>query len=342
MTMITKGSSILMDLKNKFGQLHGYILIAMDILLIGLALIVFALFDHAWPRALNTEISSETLKLLEQQAQIQAQQNQQDQQQIQPTAQPEVLGAKFSDKFTDGEPYWNGDNYVGRNLSVEYHTGTMADSVYYVQDVYVRNIECLMTGFGQDTYGRGYVEEMSQIASRKNAIGAINGDFYCTGSLTVIIRNGQIYRDQVDPFESVCVLFRDGTMEIYENGEFTVQNLIERGAWQTWSFGPKLLDSNGRVMSSYTDSNSGHHPRTVIGMVEPGHYVLLVVDGRQDGYSEGMDYNELAELCSQLGMTLAYNLDGGATAKMYYRDQVVSSPSKDRDLSDIIYVTDVY
>ncbi len=338
----------------KFYQLPIWMLIVIDILVLGLALIVFALFDHALPRKLKTEVSQETLALIQQQNQLQitSQQTQApdqaqttDQMQVEPSAAPAAddLSTKFSDKFTDGEPYWEGNTYVGRNLHVSHVVGTVADSVYYLQDIYIRDINCLLTAFGEDTYGKGYAEAMVEIAPRMNAIGAINGDYYSTGSLTVIIRNGQIYRDAVDPFESVCVLYKDGTMEVYDNGEFTVAQLIERGAWNTWSFGPGLLDENGQAITEFsTTSNRGRHPRTVIGMVEPGHYMFLTVDGRQTGYSEGLDYPALSQLCSDLGLKVAYNLDGGATAQMYFRDQRVNRPSDERSLSDIIYVTDVY
>ncbi len=341
----------------KFYQLPVWMLIAIDIVVLGLALIVFALFDHAMPRKLKTEVSQETLALIQKQQnqtqptqqpnqlQITSQQDQTQPTQIEPSAAPAVesLATKFSDKFTDGEPYWNGDNYVGRNLNVRYAVGNVADSVYYLQDIYIRDINCLLTAFGEDTYGKGYAEDMVEIAPRKNAIGAINGDYYSTGSLNVIIRNGEIYRDAVDPFESVCVLYKDGTMEVYNNGEFTVAQLIERGAWNTWSFGPGLLDENGQAIAEFSNPNNrGRHPRTVVGMVEPGHYMFITVDGRQTGYSEGLDYPALSRLCSELGLKVAYNLDGGATAQMYFRDQRVNRPSDERSLSDIIYVTDIY
>lgn len=311
---------------------HPGLIAAIDVIVIGMALIVFALFDHAWVREMDVEVSEQTQELMErlEEAEEAAQ------------LEENPLRDKFADKFTDGEPYWEGDTYTGRNLSVSFSTGQMYTSVYHVQDIYVRDIDCLATAFGQDTYGKGYTENAVSLAARKNAVGAINGDFYYMGSLSVIIRNGEVYRDSVDPFESVLVLFRDGTMEIYENGEFTVEELLEREAWQTWSFGPSLLDENGCAVTEYTRKNPEENPRTVIGMVEPGHYMFIVVDGRQIGYSEGMTYIELAELCQQLGLQVAYNLDGGGSTRMIFRGEQVSVPSEERSLSDIIYIADVY
>lgn len=332
--------------KKKFRQLPVYLLVAIDVLLIGAALIVFALFDHALPRAMDSQISAETQALLAQQALKNEQQAAQQPDQPVQTAQPQPtavpFGVKFADKFTDGEPYQDGNSYVGRNLNVTFSTGQMGGSVYFVQDIYVRDIECLRTAFGKDTYGKNYTEDAAELANRKGAIGAINGDYYCAGSLNVVVRNGEMYRDTVDPFESMLALYRDGTMEVYENGEFTVAELIERGVWQTWSFGPQLLTEDGQAISKFNLVDPGVNPRTVIGMAEPGHYIFLAVDGRQPGYSEGMGHEELSQLCFQLGMTVAYNLDGGDTTKMIFGGQYVNSPSGDREIPDIIYVVDSY
>jgi len=321
--------------KKKFEQLPIAALVLIDALVLGLALIVFALYDHAWPRSMEAEVSDETLELIQQ---IQARR---EQEALSEEPMIEAIAGKFSDKFTDGEPYWNGNTYVGRNLNVTLSDGKVGENVYYVQDIYVRDIECLQTAFGQDIYGKGYTEEAVALANRKGAVGAINGDFYYMGSLSVIIRNGELYRDSVDPMESVLVLYRNGNMKIFEEGRFTVADLIADGAWQTWSFGPSLIDAQGKAITEYTRKNADDHPRTAIGMFEPGHYMFIVVDGRQKGYSEGMTYVQLAELCETLGLKLAYNLDGGGSTRMVFNGQMVSSPCEERELSDIVFVTDV-
>ncbi len=333
-----------MNKRVPFRQLHPLMLALIDIAAIGLALIIFALFDHAWPRQMESEISAETLALMERlEAAERAQQEAEAAQQaILAQQEAQSIKYKFADKFTDGEPYWDGDTYVGRNLNVTFSMAQRNTSVYYLQDIYLRDINCLQTAFGQDTYGKGYTEEAVALANRKNAIGAINGDFYYMGSLSVIVRNGQLYRDSIDPLESVLALYKDGSMEIFENGQFTVAGLLEKGVWQTWSFGPALLDANGKAVTEYTRKNPEANPRTAIGMVEPGHYMFIVADGRQDGYSEGMTYVELAQLCEELGLTVAYNLDGGGTTRMVFDGEMASHPSEERELSDIVFVTDIY
>ena len=115
---------------------------------------------------------------------------------------------------------------------------------------------------------------------------------------------------------------------------------MAEGAWQAFSFGPSLLDENGQLRGRYKQVN--HDPRTIIGMVEPGHYLFIVVDGRQNGYSDGLTYYESALLARQLGCTVAFNLDGGKTSQMLFEHKLANHPYKGgRDTSDLICIADI-
>ncbi|RMF48733.1 MAG: phosphodiester glycosidase family protein [Anaerolineae bacterium] len=58
-------------------------------------------------------------------------------------------------------------------------------------------------------------------------------------------------------------------------------------------------------------------PRTALGVSGNGRYLyLVVVDGRQAGYSEGMTLDELAALFVELGAQNAINLDGGGSSTL--------------------------
>lgn len=63
------------------------------------------------------------------------------------------------------------------------------------------------------------------------------------------------------------------------------------------------------------------HPRTAVGIANDGRRLLLVVvDGRQPGYSDGMTLRELAELMLALGAPESINLDGGGSTAMVYAE----------------------
>ena len=154
---------------------------------------------------------------------------------------------------------------------------------------------------------------------------------------------GVLYRSvpSEDVSGQLFVIYRDGTIKVYPpRTELDLEEIMHHGAWQGFCFGPTLLDEQGGVLPEYRKSN--HEPRTIIGMVEPGHYMFIVVDGRQDGYSEGMSITGIGHLCNELGLTAAYNLDGGRTTYMTFLGQTANQPERGgRSTSDIVYVADI-
>ena len=60
-----------------------------------------------------------------------------------------------------------------------------------------------------------------------------------------------------------------------------------------------------------------HHPRSAVGVTQDGRYlILMAIDGRQDGYSEGTSTAETAEWIRRLGAFHALNLDGGGSTAL--------------------------
>jgi hypothetical protein len=61
------------------------------------------------------------------------------------------------------------------------------------------------------------------------------------------------------------------------------------------------------------------HPRTAAGISEGGRFLyLLVIDGRQPGYSEGATTAEVAAWLQYLGAVDGINLDGGGTSTLVF------------------------
>ncbi|MBN1964672.1 MAG: phosphodiester glycosidase family protein [Anaerolineae bacterium] len=80
------------------------------------------------------------------------------------------------------------------------------------------------------------------------------------------------------------------------------------------------------------ENEYGHHPRTAAALDWPAETLfLVVVDGRQEGISEGVSLPELAELLIDLGAWVAINLDGGGSSVLVIEGpdggpQVLSAP----------------
>ena len=68
-------------------------------------------------------------------------------------------------------------------------------------------------------------------------------------------------------------------------------------------------------------------PRTAVGITADGTLLMVVVDGRQPGYSAGMTLRELSTFMRSLGARNAMNLDGGGSSVMWVNGLVVNRPS---------------
>ena len=155
------------------------------------------------------------------------------------------------------------------------------------------------------------------------------------------VRNGVVYRNEQTDMET-CVLNWDGTIDIYSPDQIDIQQLIEKGAYQSWIFGPSLLDENGKAKESFLTWSyiRESHPRTAIGYYEPGHYCLLLVDGRQES-SRGMFLEEMAKVFEDLGCRAAYNLDGGHCSFLVFGGRTANHPYKpEHEVSDGIFITE--
>ncbi len=266
---------------------------------------------------------------------------------------------KFKDHFSD-TVISTDSVYKSKNISIEItknsydsqtidhsdngkHTKYGSNISYVLADIYVSDISCLQTAFAQDTYGTGYSESLTAMSKKMKSVLAVNGDSYSNNRHAnngTIIRNGTVYRTQPST-EETCVLYRDGTMKIYGPDQFDSNQAIRDGAWQSWVFGPGLLDENGNAKTDFVtwDYIRQSHPRTAVGYYEPGHYCLLVVDGRSAGYSRGMYLEEMSKLFAELGCRAAYNLDGGHCSFMTKGISFVNNPYKaNKDISDGIFI----
>ena len=85
-----------------------------------------------------------------------------------------------------------------------------------------------------------------------------------------------------------------------------------RKAWNGLS-GYRALLVRGKNRGTRDDL----HPRSAVGVSRDGRQLLLMtVDGRQPGYSEGLTTAETAERMKQLGAEDALNLDGGGSTTL--------------------------
>ena len=93
--------------------------------------------------------------------------------------------------------------------------------------------------------------------------------------------------------------------------------------------GTRILVSNGQVDAGL--DNLKADPRTAVGVTADGQkLIIVVVDGRQAGYSKGATLRELAQILVDNGADKALELDGGGSSTLVInkdgKPQVLNSP----------------
>lgn len=318
-----------------------WLLCLIDLAVLGAALVVFALFHHVIPTqklALNL-VSIQSTAQAETVEETIVTETMQTAETVTPVAvsaqtllpsiqEVNTLSAQTSFQST------------GVTISLSEHDCLGGSVQYYLADLRLKDVTALKTAMAQNTYGSGFTDTVTHMDSLLNAALCVNGDYYGNSDEGVVVRNGVIYRANHTDADILC-LYYDGTMEVKAYQDFDAQAEAAKGIWQAWTFGPSLLSNDGSAVSSFNEGRhmNGTNPRTVLGYYAPGHYAVLVVDGR--GESAGLSLDELAGLCEELGFTIAYNLDGGKSSVMTFNDALVNQPaSGGRAISDVIYIAE--
>jgi len=335
-----------------------WVVVLLDLLLIGAILLTFAFFHHVLPairlqqQASKVETTLPPATTLPEQTQA-PEVTTVPEETTEPVTEPVETTVpdnrtewqiKFAEHFTD-EVVVTENSYTSPEVSITIDTvvtGEGASKItYYVADVYVASLDNFKTytAHGQMKYFD--TQPAREMARESNAILAISGDFLTYQQSGFLMRNGEVYKAERN--YSICVLYPDGTIETHDRGSYQIEDILAKNPVQVWSFGPVLLDENGQTRDRYDvpDAVSYPNPRSAIGYYEPGHYCLVIVDGRQEGHSAGMRIPELAQVFEDLGCTAAYNLDGGGTAVMLFGGEIYSRQSNGgRDLGDILLITE--
>lgn len=246
--------------------------------------------------------------------------------------------------------------YLDQNVRIEI-TRTQTKSplmTYYLADIVCAEGTALSTvTYNPDNPGRtnGLPQDM---ASAARAVYAQSGDFY---SYRVsndrypgnIVRDGKVlysksYSKLIDAIPNLATMgfFPSGKAEVNEAWEMSAEEYVNRGATTVLAFGPILL-RDGEMADVDKKEYNYEEPRSCLGLIEPGHYVGLLVEGRK-AHSDGATLTECAQLLYDVGCTDAINLDGGNTAAMLFMGESVQIAenggvdANDRAIPDILTV----
>lgn len=199
-----------------------------------------------------------------------------------------------------------------------------------------------------------------QIAQASNAVIAINGDFYTNDKCHVVMRQGIQVRNNADGTFDVLIIDRKGNFHAIPN--CTRQDYLEYydahqdNMYQAFCFGPVLVqDGKSAVMDSFYNHHMISNKKTqrvAICQLNELDYMIVVCDGDAISYTFGLDLIDFAKLCEEIGYSvqpegfrMAYNLDGGNSASLFFKRpnekqqlvyQKLNMPERERDLADMI------
>ena len=242
------------------------------------------------------------------------------------------------DSFTD-------NSYEDDNIKINIQEYEEYNTKIYVADIELKDSLLLKTAFANSSYGKNITAKTSDISEEVNAILAINGDYYGVQESGYVLKNGVIYRNTPAKNREDLVIYEDGTFEIIEEEKVSLEELLEKGAYNVLSFGPGLIDNESIIVDTNDEVGRAmaSNPRTAIGYIDDNHIIFVVSDGRTDE-SEGLSLYQLATFMQKIGCKKAYNLDGGGSSTMVFNGNIINNPTtngnkvSERSVSDIVYI----
>ena len=181
-------------------------------------------------------------------------------------------------------------------------------------------------------------EQLYSMKSKRTSIdvlGGTNGDFCYLASSSNGRNNllhGVMYKDGVclkGTFDAgtsnVFAIMKDGSARIMSQSDYAnLKSNIQEAVG-----GKARLLTNG---SKPNFSDATYEPRTAVGVTSDyKKVILLVVDGRRSGYSDGANYDMLANIFLAFGAHDALNLDGGGSSTFLIKNTSASKGFETRN-----------
>ena len=269
-----------------------------------------------------------------------------------PTPKPTATPDPDAGLYTDGEEIVKADADAGKwvyknsTLSIEItrYTGKAfnTDFPYFVADIHMRADE-FRVGFGDEKRSGKGKDSAMNIAKKYKAVLLITGDNLIHMDVDkkgVLIRDGWVYNLKKN---GDIMLWHPETlsMETVPKASISTAQLIQEGGVEnTVAFGPILIRNGVKSSEKTLKNDSGLfkiNPRVGVGMVKPGHFVVVVGGYRSDKLhrSLGWTLTEFADLMESYGCTEAYNVDGGVSTCIVFMGERLNKGGNKKDYSQL-------
>ncbi len=235
------------------------------------------------------------------------------------------------------------------SLIPAYKAKQIQSSVTYIR---VANASQVRTAMSFDNYKKGGYVEAEDMAKHKNAVAAVNGDFFkYHGKVGYVLRQGEFYRNKLNGKRDVLYIDQEGNFSAAyaateKDGDQYMASLPEgKTIINTFTLGPVLAENGAaRNISETSVAASGEfqwkyaQQRVAVVQTGPLEYAIVEAYGKTDG-SMGMTLQEFADYIAYLfpDCVMAYNLDGGGSTRVVLKGEKIEDTPGHRQISDILY-----
>ena len=226
------------------------------------------------------------------------------------------------------------------------HFDENSKSLYYVVDIPHKdsdgNIIKLKTSLGLPN---GMTAREFSETNINSAI--INASVFNTSTMEpsgVQIKDGVIKGDKRSGSLRTLGIKDDNTLVDFTSN-VTAQEILDLGINNTVTAFYPILNGDEKPYTTVENASSNvneKHPRQIIAQKQNKDIMFITVEGR-NGESQGMTYDEMYNVCKNLGATYAFCLDGGGSTQTLVRGnlinrQVDNNGKNERKVVDFLYV----
>ena len=230
--------------------------------------------------------------------------------------------------------------YLDASLSVTIQKTRAYDTEILLAAVRVADPSQIRTAMAS-RYGSNSTAFGTSIAKRKNAVLAINGDFFSIHNNGYLVRQGKTYRNLPDGQTDVLIIDDQGDFHIYPKATAEALAAFTGVAINTFNFGPALIVDGAPCVALDHDEAAPDKlaQRICIAQTGPLAYLCVATEGPENEGSKGLTLEQFVEFLTAQGCVNAYNLDGGSSSTVVLNNRKINalSTGKTRPLSDIIY-----
>ena len=228
----------------------------------------------------------------------------------------------------------------------------------WVVRIRINDVSQLRTAVSKDTYsGRGQADG-EEMARSKNAVVAMNGDFFkYEYDVGYVVRQGEFIRDATDNKRGrvfdMLIIDSEGDFHTVASattekiGSFIEEELVPQGrtVLDAFNLGPVLVkDGKAQDIAASEAANQGmyqwKYPQQRIALVQTGplEYAIVEAYGKTDS-SAGLTLQEFADLIVEQvpDAQVAYNFDGGGSTYLIMNNKRICRTDGKRPITDIIY-----